>query len=633
MDTEQITILKVGTDEAVSSIQDLKDNITSLRKELSTLDIGSEEYAQTLAGLRENQAALRDAMRVSADEGKSAAEVMRGVSESAKGLGDSYNALVNRMATLRDQFRSTTDESKRASLGKEINSINSQLKAMDAQMGNYQRNVGNYQSGLVGLTGALSAMGGSAAGAVAPLRNVNNGLTLISKTPVIAVLAAIVGVLSAVVNGLKSSEANITAMKESMSAFQSVGILFKNLMQSVGTAVVWVAEQVNRFVTKIFPKLAKAAEQQQQLNQRENALLQERRKTLMQNADDELEISRLRAEAAKTDQHTAEARVRMLEDAAAREKRISERNFEIAKEEYEIAKARAAQAGNSIEENDKLAASYVKMVNAQKDYFDSTRRINTQLAAARKQALGEQAEDVAGLIELQDEWFSKTDAQIQAAIDAKKAEAAIMKELDAIIMEDTLETQAQVDVVTGGIIDSILEAQRRSEEMAKARRELVKTAVAGTADLLGSLADITEANAEGDERAERQAKNLRIAGAVIDTISGAVGAFMQAAKSYPAPLGAAIGAAQAVAISAAGYAQIAKLRATAVSRDSAPSSAGATFQAPAVQTALPQTTVLRGARDEAALNRIAAPQPVYILDSEIQAKGLANKVRVAEATF
>lgn len=633
MDTEQITILKVGTDEAVSSIQDLKDNITSLRKELSTLDIGSEEYAQTLAGLRENQAALRDAMRVSADEGKSAAEVMRGVSESAKGLGDSYNALVNRMATLRDQFRSTTDESKRASLGKEINSINSQLKAMDAQMGNYQRNVGNYQSGLVGLTGALSAMGGSAAGAVAPLRNVNNGLTLISKTPVIAVLAAIVGVLSAVVNGLKSSEANITAMKESMSAFQSVGILFKNLMQSVGTAVVWVAEQVNRFVTKIFPKLAKAAEQQQQLNQRENALLQERRKTLMQNADDELEISRLRAEAAKTDQYTAEARVRMLEDAAAREKRISERNFEIAKEEYEIAKARAAQAGNSIEENDKLAAAYVKMVNAQKDYFDSTRRINTQLAAARKQALGEQAEDVAGLIELQDEWFSKTDAQIQAAIDAKKAEAAIMKELDAIIMEDTLETQAQVDVVTGGIIDSILEAQRRSEEMAKARRELVKTAVAGTADLLGSLADITEANAEGDERAERQAKNLRIAGAVIDTISGAVGAFMQAAKSYPAPLGAAIGAAQAAAISVAGYAQIAKLRATAVSRDSAPSSAGATFQAPAVQTALPQTTVLRGASDEAALNRIAAPQPVYILDSEIQAKGLANKLRVAEATF
>ena len=62
MAEETITILKVGTDEAVKSVNDLKDNVKVLKQALGDLDIGTEEYQNTLDELKVNQNALKDAM-------------------------------------------------------------------------------------------------------------------------------------------------------------------------------------------------------------------------------------------------------------------------------------------------------------------------------------------------------------------------------------------------------------------------------------------------------------------------------------------------------------------------------------------------------------------------------------------
>ena len=62
MAEETITILKVGTEEAVKSVNDLKDNIKTLKQNLGELEIGTEEYQNTLEELKVNQNALKDAM-------------------------------------------------------------------------------------------------------------------------------------------------------------------------------------------------------------------------------------------------------------------------------------------------------------------------------------------------------------------------------------------------------------------------------------------------------------------------------------------------------------------------------------------------------------------------------------------
>ena len=145
---EVVTILRVGTEEAVRSVNDLKENIKILKGNLGELTIGSQEYQDTLEELKVNQNALKDAMYATTGS-------MEDVAAAATGMSKSYNSLVHQMAALKEEWRATNDEARRNELGKQIAEINQQLKDMDASVGNFQRNVGNYESGVTGLVAKI----------------------------------------------------------------------------------------------------------------------------------------------------------------------------------------------------------------------------------------------------------------------------------------------------------------------------------------------------------------------------------------------------------------------------------------------------------------------------------------------
>ena len=145
---ETITILKVGTEEAVKNVADLRNNVKALKEQLKELEgeqseseEGWQKYQRTLAELKVNQNALKDAMYATSG-------TFEDVTKSAKGASESYNSLVHRMASLKEEFRATGDELRRAELGQQINEINTRLKDMDALQGNFQRNVGNYTNSI-----------------------------------------------------------------------------------------------------------------------------------------------------------------------------------------------------------------------------------------------------------------------------------------------------------------------------------------------------------------------------------------------------------------------------------------------------------------------------------------------------
>ena len=58
-----------------------------------------------------------------------------------------------------------------------------------------------------------------------------------------------------------------------------------------------------------------------------------------------------------------------------------------------------------------------------------------------------------------------------------------------------------------------------------------------------------------------------------------------------------------------------------------------TVQAPALETAVPTTTVVNGASTETALNNAARPQKVYLVESEQQAMGTRVQTVQDEVTF
>lgn len=121
-------------EETQKTLKDLRQEVKDLRTQLENTAIGSEEFGDTLSELTKKQQELTNVT-------KSGIAAQKG----------SYNDLVNQMAILKAQWRSTADEAERAALGEQINDINNQLKQLDGTIGNHQRNVGNYKGELKAL--------------------------------------------------------------------------------------------------------------------------------------------------------------------------------------------------------------------------------------------------------------------------------------------------------------------------------------------------------------------------------------------------------------------------------------------------------------------------------------------------
>ena len=156
----------------------------------------------------------------------------------------------------------------------------------------------------------------------------------------------------------------------------------------------------------------------------------------------------------------------------------------------------------------------------------------------------------------------------------------------------------------------------------------------GTSSILSSIADMYEEDAENSEEAAKKVKALRIASATIETISGAIGAYMQASSTIPPPAGQIVGAVQAAAVIATGLAQIQKIRNTEIDKDSdTGGSISASVDAPALTPQVNEVRNITSASEEDRLNRMASDQRVYILSSDIEASQRQRQVQVKETTF
>ena len=212
---------------------------------------------------------------------------------------------------------------------------------------------------------------------------------------------------------------------------------------------------------------------------------------------------------------------------------------------------------------------------------------------------------------------------------------ALSSEMQGVLDEQQALIDAEVEQYIAALEDEaaaekiVRETEvKMAKEAAKQKLDSMATYASGASGLLNGVADMLEAEGQS-------AKNLRIAAATIDMISGAVTAFSTAQQLGPIA-GPIVGAINAAAVVASGLANIAKIRATNVSKDAAPTSsapAQATVSAPALETAVPTTTVINGARTETALNRASQPSRVYVVQSDIEAAAQDTRVQVAESSF
>ena len=384
-------IISIKTGEAVKNIQDLQNNIKAYKEQLKTLDIGTNEYQNTLKALQENQAALRNAMYGTSasfkdvmDAATAANVVFDNNNRLVKEDTLSYNALVRELAILKEKWRATTNAAQRADLGERIDAVNNKLKTLDASVGVFGRNVGNYIGAVDHLTAGLSSMGAGASRLISPLKGVTMGFKTLSATPAIAILGLLANVLTKIIDGLESSEENTQALTKAMAPLKAIGDAFTNTLQAMGKVLVSVVEWFGKLTQSIIGT-TDAMKERQKIAEEEAALTQKQRETLIANAEAERDIAELRAKSSDKEKYTASERLAFLEEAGRLEAEISARALEDARKQYEIIKAKNAITESSTEELEQEAQAYAAMVKAETDYYNKVREINSGITSARSE--------------------------------------------------------------------------------------------------------------------------------------------------------------------------------------------------------------------------------------------------------
>ena len=602
MAEETITILRVGTEEAVRNINDLRNNIKALKegfedaqgnmhKGLNDLEIGTQEYKDTLEELKVNQNALKDAMYATSSS-------MEDVAKAATGTADSYNSLVHRMAALKEEFRSTEDAARRADLGGQIKAINDQLKDMDALQGNFQRNVGNYANSIKDAFSdmsvnvdvfrkSLGAVGGG-------LNGLKDGMEGIAKSPFIATFGLLVSLAFKLADELKDNETAMAAIKKAMGALQPVMDLFSGIIEKIAEYLADIISKVTQFVTS-------------------NGLMQKIIKGVMGvgNAILKFIIAPFKGIAAAIKVFQEEG-VKGLGNAA--------RAF-----------GQEMKSGVAFKEN--FSAGQVAA-----DTLLSGVKSRKKAAKDAGKALGKEvgkglAEELNGILDKIDkDWDKKQQDRLKLHEKRQKEIADYLKKAN----EDFLkEQEEEADAAADAWLESYKKQEEAAKKTAQAKKDTLKGVADATSSILGTIADLYEDDEENSEKNANKVKNLRIAAATIDTISGAIGAFMQASQTIPPPYGQIVGAAAAAAVTASGLAQIAQLKKTKVSGSAGNSHATtpAVSSAPTINPNVSNVRSVTSASEEERLNQMASSQRVYILASDIEASQKQIKTQVSESSF
>ena len=655
MAEETIQIIRIETGEAVKSVNDLRENVKILKERLGDLEIGTTEYQDTLEELKVNQAAVKDAMYATTAS-------MDDLAKSATGTSNSYNALVHRMAALKEELRATdvsTEQGKQRfkELAAQINEVNDTLKDMDALQGNFQRNVGNYPGLMKTFSGSLDALDKGLKATAGGVGGLKEGFDALAVNPVITILGIVVALFGSLADTLKEDETTMAAVNKAGISLEPIFKFLKGILEKVVTIVADLITKASAFVQSngLIPKIIDGVVGVG------NAIL----KFVIAPFKGVVEAIKVFKEqgvrglgdAAKAFANEMKTGISFKSNYQAGESIVDAITAGIKDKKKDVSAAGKdvikplkdgidMELDKMIQELDKvLEQDIARMLKEEEDANKIANSIAQDRLANLDKAAKHQLEVNDILVEDDREKAEKA-YQIQlsanerrlAALEQFAQDALERGDLDAYLEYEQEAADLEVEIETNALREKkrLREQDAKdAKEKAKQQMEVMQSVASATSGILGSIADMYESDEKNSEKNANKIKGLRIASATIDTISGAIGAFMQAVQTIPPPLGAIVGGVQAAAVTAAGIAQIAKIKSTKVSgsaSNSAPT-APAVTSAPVRTIDIQQVRSVTSASEEDRLNQMASDQRVVLVMSDLEVKQNQSRVQVAEASF
>ena len=664
---ETVTIFKVDTNDAVQSVGDLKNNIKELKKQLADNTKSFEENQKAVELLAQNQQALKTIMYGSK-------QTLEQVTKAATANGESYNDLVKKMARLKAEARTvdiSTEEGRKKfeAQAKAISEVNEQLKKMDALQGNYTRNVGNYKSVWDGLIdtfdGAPPALNGIKNG----INVVDSSMKIMAKNPLLGIVAIIAPLINKIADGLKDNEKATQALNKALKALEPIGTFFEGLLDKIADALTWVVDKVVELAGRSDGAFKKVVSGVTGVG---NAIFQ----FLIAPVKTFVEILH-GAGTLLGDIFHRDRWGNIKDDAKAAGEAINnainkgwnfKQNFEAGQTAADAfvsgltssrSKKKAKDAGSAIAKEVKDEFEDI-IGDITKDMDKAAADLDKAEAAVLKNALAREKEQLAAI-----DATAKYRQSVNAATvddEKKRAEESYRITVEGNAKKLAALQQFQQAAIDRGDLDAYFDYEKQIadmeveielaayEERARIRRKDVEDAEKaaqakakimveygkGVGDVLGAIADLYDVRADDDKRAFENSKRFQIAETWVNTLSGMASAIWATwnDKTIPSAIAkAALAATNAAGVLASGIAATAKIRSTQFGGGGGSAAGIVKATAPSVQTSLPQVLQAQTASDIDRYNRAAEPSKVYILQSDIEAAGRAQRVRVAETTF
>lgn len=660
---ETITIFKVDTGEAVQNVGDLKNNIKLLREQLADTNRTFEENQKDIQELAKNQQALKTAMYGSQQS-------FEEITKAAAANGQSYNDLVKKMAQLKAAARTidiSTAEGKRQfeEQAKAISEVNDQLKKMDALQGNFTRNVGNYKSVWDNLNDTLADAPPSLNGIKSGIQTIDSSMKIMTKNPLLGIIAIIAPLINKIADGLKDNEKATVALNKALKALEPVGQFFEALLDKIADALSWVVDKVVELAGKSDGAFRKVVSGVTGVGNAIFQFLIAPVKTFIEvvkGAGNVLkdiftgQWKNIKADAQAAGTAISDAIQKgwnfkqnfqagqsaadtFIEGIGSRKKKAKDTGSALAKEVKDgfedVIGDITADMEKAVADLDKAEATLLKNALAREK-----ERLEAIDAAAKYQ------QDVNAATV--DDERKRQDESYRIAVEGNQRKLAALRDFqqDALERGDLsayLDYEKQIADMEVKIEVDALEERARirrrdvedAQKAAQAKAKIMQEYASGVGDVLGAIADLYDVNADKDKRSFENSKRFQIAETWVNTLSGMASAIWATwnDKTIPSAIAkAALAATNAAGVLASGIATTAKIRATQFG-SSGSGAAVMAASAPSVNTALPQVLQAQTASDVDRLNRAAEPSRVYILQSDIEAAGRAQRVRVAESTF
>lgn len=421
---ERVLDIRVRYDDAIRAIakyrmalDELRINEKNAKEDLDKGRISREKYNLYMADSKIKVQENTESIRVLNKEIQNNRKVEQEQTGSLRSLRAELSNLTKEYDSL---SRAERNEAKGQELRDKINSITKEVKKAEEETQRFYRNVGNYEASVKGMLGSESKWYKSLQGIsdifgkglgnavkVAEQAVVSFGKTLLGllANPIVLIIAGIAAALMLLSQGISKSAANSAKLKEIMAPLKILMEVITNvLIQLAGVVLAFIElhEKMIMWVMRLAEHLPLVGNAMKSVNDRiaeniefqklANQYARESREEIVKSAARERQVAELRDKVAQKDKYNLKERMSYLkqaltieQNAASEKKRLAIINQKLIEHEIEM-------GDKSAEALRRLAEAKASVIEADTEYYKSTRRMQIQLASLSLEDAAKQKE-------------------------------------------------------------------------------------------------------------------------------------------------------------------------------------------------------------------------------------------------